>query len=224
MKKEFVFPFVSLLFLFFGLSSCTVRWFIQKHREVDLLLPTIDADSVRIMTPVFSGHRVSDAYKVEYQINIPQREDFFINELKRQLEIYGLSGLQKFYGSSLCMKNKIHIENFDADNWYSPETYRCLKLNDSLYNIIFSFRMESVEMISYSASPMNDRSNVYGQIIVFKNKKLLYVKNYRYGKSLNRIEQKALENGKSYPFFKDDQIKYVVEKLTEDLFKRVKAQ
>jgi len=224
MKKEFAFFIASLIILVFGLSSCTVRWFIQKQREVDLLPPTMSADSVRIMPPIFSGHRVSDAYEVEYQINLPQREDFFINEVKRQLEIQGLDGLRSFYGNSLCMKNKMHIENFDSDIWYTPETYRCLKLNDSLYNIIFSVRMESVEMISYSAAPMNDRSNVFCQILIFKNKKLFYAKNYRYGKSLKRKEQKALENGKDYPFFKDDQIKYVIEKVTEDLFKRIKTK
>lgn len=224
MKKKFTIYFACLILLVFGLNSCKVRWFIQKNREVDLLPPTINADSVRIMTPIFSGHRVSDAYKVENQINMPQKEDFFINEVKRQLDIHRLHGLRNFYGSSYCMKNKMHIENFNADNWYVPKTYRCLKLSDSLYNIIFSVRMESFEMISYSASPMNDHSDIVALVLIFKNGILYYTKSFRYGKPLTRKEQKALENGKTYPFFKDNQIKYVVEKVTEDLFKRIKPQ
>ena len=174
--------------------------------------------------PAFSMNTISDSYKVEYTLNLPAKEKVFIEEIKRQLKLYNLDSVQEFYGVSNCVRNKMHIENFDSEVWYQPETYSCMNFYTHFYNVIFFTRMQTVEMISYSAAPMNDHSEIISLVLVFKDNVLLYSKNFRYDKPLKRKEQKAYETTNAYPFFKEDQIKHVVQKVTEDLFKRIKPK
>lgn len=216
MKKLFI------LLLPFFCGSCSINRFVLKNRQIDLFPVFIDSDSVKILPPAFSIHDVSDRNELNYSLNLPNKEEIFRKKIQDLLLSNSVNFA--FYSTSPeCLRNKMHIQNWRDDKWFNPETYDCISKNDSFYTVLFFNQLEIVERISYGAVPMADHSDITTLLLVFKKKKIVYVRNFRFAKRLTNKEQMGFEEHINvYPYFKTEQIHHVLEKVTEDLFKRIK--
>jgi len=196
----------------------------MKGRQIDLLPASINKDSARLIYPAFSMHTILDNNKIEFELGLVGKERLFQETIKNLASINGLSSIIHYNDNANCLRNKMHAENWRDEKWLVSETYQCIKMSDSFYNIIIYNQLEIKERISYSAAPMNDLSDIASLLLVFKNKKIVYSKKFRYAKPVKSKEQKQAEKNNTYPYFKDDQIRYVLEKVTEDLFKRIQPK
>ncbi len=217
MTKAFILFLCLIIFM-----SCTIKNFVMRGKQIDMLPVSIDKDSVRNIYTAFSMHQISDKNKKEYSFRLVNKERVFHETLQKLILLNGLSSIVLLDDNASCIRNKMHAENWREEKWLKDSTYQCINMNDSFYNILLYSELETIERISYSAAPMNDLSDIASLLLVFKNKKIVYSKKFRYAKSVKRSEEKQAEKDNDFPFFKDDQIKHVVQKITEDLFKRIK--
>jgi len=206
------------------LLSCSIKRFVAKSRQVDFLPKLIASDSIRIINPAFSGYSVSgNRIELAFPVFIG-KQNVFKNQFINLLDSKNIALPDNFIVISDCLTNKIHAENWRDEKWDSVITYSCLKTDSLFYNVLFYNRFDVYEPGGYSTIPQNKYSDMYSLLIIFHRSKIVYSRNFRYLKRLSNKEQKAMENGKDYPFFKDNQIKYIVERVTEDLFNRIKAK
>jgi len=220
MKRNIFFLFFSILLL----ESCSIKRFVAKNRQINLLSKNISADSIRIIDPAFSGYSVL-GNKIEWSFPVfIGKQNIFKNHLIHLLDSQNIVLRDNFLISSNCLTNKIHAENWYDEKWDSAITYKCLRTDSTYYNLLFYNRFDVYESAGYSTISQNNFSDISSLIIVFYKSRIIYSRNFRYLKRLTNKEQKAFEKTNAYPFFKDDQIKYVVQKVTEDLFKRIQPK
>lgn len=112
-------------------------------------------------------------------------------------------------------------ENWRDDKWTLFETYRCLKIDSLLYTILFYNRFDIIQPIDFSNSLRNS-TNLHTHLFVFHGNRIVYTRSFRYSMVISHREHKLSRSRNIYPYFSDNQVKYVVEKVTEDLFKRIR--
>ena len=218
MTKSFFFSIIVLVLF----QSCIIKSFVRKNSQVDLLPNYISTDSIRIINPALSIHSVLGG-RIEWPLPLSiTKQNIFKIQLLHLLDSQKIILRDNFLISGDCLTNKINAENWTDYTWNLANAYKCLKIDPKLYTIFLYNILEIWEI--GGSTPANLRSHIHTFVKVFYNNRILYSRSYRYTKPLTNKEQKAFEKTNAYPFFKDDQIKYVVQKVTEDLFKRIQPK
>ena len=217
MTKSFFFSIIVLVLF----QSCIIKGFVRKNNQVDLLPNYISTDSIRIINPALSIHSVLGG-RIEWPLPLSiTKQNVFKIQLLHLLDSQKIILRDNFLISGDCLTNKIHVENWTDYTWNLANAYKCLKIDPKLYTI---FLYNMLEIWESQTNNTNYNSEIRSCIKVFYRNRIIYSRCYLYKKPLTNKEQKAFEKTNAYPFFKDDQIKYVVQKVTEDLFKRIQPK
>ncbi len=221
MKNKISGSFLLALVL---LQSCSINNFVAKNKQVDLLPEFIPVDSTSLISPAFSGYSIA-GNKIEWNFPISvSKQNIFKKQLVHLLDSQEIKIKDIFSISGECLTNKINAENWREEKWDSVNSYHCLQNDYRMYTVFLYNMFETRELSGHSTIPQNLRSEIHSIIRVFYQNRIVYSRNFRHSIKLTNKEQKAFETTNAYPFFHDDQIKHVVFKITEDLFKRIKTK
>lgn len=214
--------FIFLFLIGFCHQSCVIKKFVRKEMQVDLLPEFISSDSISVLEPAFSGHLSSSYDDIGVALPVLSgKQNVFKSEVEQLLHAKYLDIRSIFVKSSNCLQYKMNPENWRDDKWTLFETYRCLKIDSLLYTILFYNRFDIIQPIDFSNSLRNS-TNLHTHLFVFHRNRIVYTRSFRYSMVISHREHKLSRSRNIYPYFSDNQVKYVVEKVTEDLFKRIR--
>ncbi len=138
MKKSFLFSIIMLVLF----QSCTIKSFIRKNRQIDLLPNYISTDSIRIISPALRLHSIL-GNKIEWPLPLSiTKQNIFKNQLLHLLDSQKITLRDNFLISGDCLTNKIHAENWTDYTWDLANTYKCLKIEPKLYTIFVIHMLE----------------------------------------------------------------------------------
>jgi hypothetical protein len=211
-----------ILFIVVGCSllSCKINHYVLKSRQIDLLPLVIQKDSIVFLPPAFSMHNIDDRFRVQRPIISFGKTDSFRLILNRKLSTHNLKIDTSIQTG--CLTNKLTSNNWRDSVWYTSKPYRCVKLKPDVYNVLIYSQMDIRDGVKYNAAP-DPGSLIQSLLIVFKDNQIVYTRQYYSIIGVdNDLYDKIVEDTKYAPFFPNHQIELVLNKVTEDLFKRIR--
>ena len=210
---------VFLSLIFFLLIGCNSNKYIFKDRFIDKL-GAIPRDSIIIIAPVLSMWRFSGNRDFNFPSIERGRPDTVRKFLKQVFLQKNLDSSMYFKIDASCIRHKLNSANFHDKPINEPAFYKCLKIDSSFYNIFFYFSLDVTEVAGGSSEEF---SNIDSYILILKNGQILYYKHYNSRRrSLRKNFPRGSIDRKEFPHFTNEQIKLVVNKITEDLMKKIK--
>ncbi len=209
----------KILLLFLPLlSGCSISRFVNRDCYIDLMPPSISADSVIVVNPAFSMWYYEK--NLSYSIEQRGRPDSFVKLLNHKFSSRNLINVLRMDLNSGCMQNKMSENNWEIRKAYDYDTHKCLPLVKDHYNVFFNVGM-SIKDAEMDVSGREFES-VDCYVIVIKNSKVLY---YRHFASAREVKKhhfpKGSKDREDFPYFANNQIERVVKSITADLIKRI---
>ena len=216
MKRLLVFAFIII-----ALKSCSSNKTLSNRIVLEKVF-SISKDSVIFLEPGFSMWR----YGGDFNFNFPQesfgRKDtvifFLTSTLIDKLKL-NLTGYDK---ASNCLHNVFTSDNIrkKQKDLLDFRNYECIKMRSDLYYVYFFFSLDIYEA-SMAMSDENDVINA--NALIFKDGEIIYshhIRNKKISKPSN-FPRNSIDR-KDFPHFTNEQIQIAVNKITEDLMKKIK--
>lgn len=181
----------------------------------------VSIDSIIFLEPGFSMWSFSGNFDFNFPIKSYGRTDTMKRFLTKALTNTLSTDSMKYDNSSNCIR---HV--FNSDNLRKKEkdllqlsNYRCMKMKDDFFYVYFFFNMDVYEV---GDGMSTEYDVIRANALIFKNGELLYSNQLRNRKLSKRSNfPRGSIDRKEFPHFTNEQIKLVVDKITEDLLKKI---
>lgn len=200
------------------LVGCNSNRYIFKEKFIDKL-SEIPKDSILILDPVISMWRFSGNRDFNFPSVLGGRPDTVRKYLKQIFLRNSLDSNILFINDVSCIRPKLNSSNLGNRAITDSEFYKCLKIDSLFYNVFLYFSLDVTEV---AAGSSEEFSNINAFIVILNYGQITYYKHfYSRRRSLRTNFPRNSVDRKEFPHFTSEQIKLVVDKITDDLMKKI---